>query len=700
MQRPHEKYIWIGLGVAFLLFLSMAVVVYRSTTGFMQTASDMARSHEIRSTFERIGAALDDAETSHHAYIVSGDVLLLEWYNRSVNRIRNRIKEVRELTGDAPRHQERLNTLEKLITSRLDVAEQSFNVARSQGFAAARMLMQSDQGSREIEGIRRLLKELIDEEVGEIAEHSKRSTALAQSTIMFVGGGSLVVLAFALGVGAVYKLDLSRRQQIEKALKTSETKQGLIMRTLSVASYSARASGNFGALWVSDNVDVISGFPSTAFLEDADLWVSRLHPVDRERVLLAFQRLPEVGTVNTEYRWQIADGTYRWFLDNAVLQNNPDGVAREIVGIWMDITTQKEIEDKLRQTNEQLTSLIHASPVGIVILDAVGNCQLWNPAAERIFGWREDEVLGRPLPTVAPEQSDEHRSLRELVMKDEAFTELEVVRYRKDGTPVYISLSTAPLRDPSGTICGVLGLMADMTQRKQIGLELSHSRDQLRALATRLVSVREEEGTRIAREVHDELGQAMTSLKLDLSWMARRLSIPETVVSREQLLERVQGTMQLLEVTIQTVRAIATALRPPVLDELGLAAAVDWQTRDFEKRTGIRCEWSMPLAPIPIGPDPATALFRIYQEILTNVVRHAQASSIRIHLDISADWLVFEVCDNGRGMQDAILANQHSLGLLGMRERAAQWGGDVSVLGAEGMGTTVMVRLPLLRGVA
>ncbi len=238
-----------------------------------------------------------------------------------------------------------------------------------------------------------------------------------------------------------------------------------------------------------------------------------------------------------------------------------------------------------------------------MILDAIGHCLLWNPAAEHIFGWREDEVLGRPLPTVAPEQSDEHRSLRELVMKDEAFTDLEVVRYKKDGTPVYISLSTAPFRDSSGTICGVLGLMADMTQRKQIGLELSHSRDQLRALATRLVSVREEEGTRIAREVHDELGQAMTSLKLDLSWMARRLSIPETVVSREQLLERVQGTMQLLEVTIQTVRAIATALRPAVLDELGLAAALDWQTRDFEKRTGIRCEWSMPLTPIPIGPD-------------------------------------------------------------------------------------------------
>jgi len=560
--------------------------------------------------------------------------------------------------------------------------------------------MQSDQGSREIEEIHRLLKDSIDDEIGELSEHSKRSTALAESTIMFVGGGSLLVLAFVLGAGGVYKLDLSRRQRTEEALLASETKQALIMRTLSVASYSALASGNFGALWVSDNIDVITGFPDTAFLQDADLWASRLHPADRERVLLAFQGIPNTGTVSTEYRWRVADGTYRWFLDNAVLQKNPDGTAKEILGILIDITLQKEIEDKLRQSNDRLTALINASPVGIVILDADGLCQLWNPGAQHIFGWREDEVLGRPLPTVAPDQSNEHRYLRERVMKDEAFTDLEVVRYKKDGTPVFISLSTAPLRDSSGTICGVLGLMADMTQRKQVGLELSHSRDQLRALAKRLESVREEESSRIAREIHDELGQAMTSLKLDLSWVARRLSIPETADTRRQLLERIHGTMQQLEVTIQTVRAIATTLRPSVLDELGLAAALDWQTRDFEKRTGIRCEWSMPLVPIPIGPDQATAIFRIYQEILTNVVRHAQASNIRIHLDICAGWLVFEVCDNGRGIPDSSLVNQNSLGLLGMRERAAQWGGDVSILGAEGKGTTVKVRLPLLRGIA
>jgi PAS domain S-box-containing protein len=700
MQLPREKHIWIGLGIALLLFLSMTVVVYRSTTGFMQTASHVARSHEIRLTFEHIRTLIDDIETGHRAYVISGEAILLEPYHGAVDLIRDKLKQARELTADTPRHQEHLTQLEKLVASRLDVAERSITVARTQGIATARTLMQSDQGSREIEEIHRLLKDSIDDEVGEISEHSKRSTALAESTIMFVGGGSLLVLAFVLGAGGVYKLDLSRRQRTEEALKASETKQALIMRTLSVASYSAQASGNFGALWVSDNIDVITGFPDTAFLQDTDLWASRLHPADRERVLLAFQRIPNTGTVSTEYRWRVADGTYRWFLDNAVLQKNPDGTAKEILGILIDITSQKEIEDKLRQSNDRLTALIHASPVGIVILDADGLCQLWNPGAEHIFGWREDEVLGRPLPTVAPEQSNEHRYLRERVMKDEAFTDLEVVRYKKDGTPVSISLSTAPLRDSTGTICGVLGLMADMTQRKQVGLELSHSRDQLRALAKRLESVREEESSRIAREIHDELGQAMTSLKLDLAWMARRLSIPETAETRKQLLERIQGTMQQLEVTIQTVRAIATTLRPSVLDELGLAAALDWQTRDFEKRTGIRCEWSMPVVPIPIGPDQATAIFRIYQEILTNVVRHAQASNIRIHLDICAGWLVFEVRDNGRGIPNSILVNQNSLGLLGMRERAAQWGGDVSILGAEGIGTTVKVRLPLLRGIA
>ena len=191
------------------------------------------------------------------------------------------------------------------------------------------------------------------------------------------------------------------------------------------------------------------------------------------------------------------------------------------------------------------------------------------------------------------EQSNEHRFLRERVMEDKAFTDLEVVRYRKERNPVYISLSTAPLRDPNGTICGLLGLMADMTQRKQADLQLNQSRDQLRALMTRLHSAREEEGTRIAREVHDELGQAMTSLKLDLSWVARRLSLPETADSREQMLERIQGAMQQLSTRrSMPCGQLPRHCGPASWMNSASTAALEWQTRDFEKRTGIRCTWS------------------------------------------------------------------------------------------------------------
>lgn len=700
MQLSLERKTEIAVVLMLALLLGIGFVADRNSTEFIHSSAQMVHSREVRGSLQYILSLMEEIESGQLGYIITGESSFLEPYLKATDKIEDRLVHAKTLIADEPQLQAHIDTLSSLVKTRIAFAAELIELRRSRGFAAARDLLLSSKGEHEMDQIRALITEMREAEKIHLLEYSNRASALGQSTITVAEVGSALAVVIVFVMGTVYHWGLSARRRTEQALQESLAKQTLVIRALTVVIYSSRASGDFATLWVSDNIEKVSGFPSGVFLKDTGLWVARIHPDDRERVLQEFQRLPEVGTLNVEYRWQVADGTYRWFLNQAVLQTTPDGQAKEILGLWLDITERKATEDRLREVNERLAALVQASPVGIVILDADGLCQLWNPAAEHIFAWREDEVLGRPLPTVAPEQLDEHRLLRERVIKDEAFTDLEVIRHKKDGTPVCISLSTAPLRDPSGTICGLLSLMVDMTQRKEADLQLCQSRDQLRALTTRLHSAREEEGTRIAREVHDELGQAMTSLKLDLSWVARRLSIPETADSRGQLLERIQGTMRDLEVTIQTVRAIATALRPSVLDELGLAAALDWQTRDFEKRTGIRCKWSMPPVPIPIGPDQATAIFRIYQEILTNVARHAQASHTRIHLGISDGWLVLEVCDNGRGIPESSLANHNSLGLLGMRERAAQWGGDISILGAEGMGTTVRVRLPLLEGVA
>ncbi|WHZ21237.1 MAG: diguanylate cyclase/phosphodiesterase (GGDEF & EAL domains) with PAS/PAC sensor(s) [Nitrospira sp.] len=700
MQLTLERKTEIAIALMLVLLLAIGFVAYRSSTEFISSSAQVVHSREVRGSLQRILSLVEEIETGQRGYIITGESSFLEPYQRAMDRIEERLVHVKTLITDEPQLQAQIETLIRLVQSRIAFAAESIELRRARGFAAARDLLLSGKGKQEMDQIRTLIIEIRETEKIQLQEQSNRTGALAQSTITVVEAGSALAVVVVLIMATAYRWGLTARRRTEKALQESLAKQTLVMRALPVVIYSAKASEDFGALWVSDNIELVSGFPGSSFLNQPGLWATRLHPDDRERVLREFEKISDVGALHVEYRWQVADGSYRWFLDRALLQTTSDGSSQEILGLWLDITERKATDERLREVNDRLTALVQASPVGIVILDAEGLCRLWNPAAEKIYGWREEEVLGRPLPTVVPEQSDEHRCLRERVMEDKAFTDLEVLRYRKDGTLVHTSLSTAPLRDPHGTICGVLGLMVDMTQRKQIEFQLSQSRDQLRALMTRLHSAREEEGTRIAREVHDELGQAMTSLKLDLSWVARRLSLPEMADSRAQMRERLQGAMRQLDGTIQSVRAIATALRPSVLDELGLAAALDWQTRDFEKRTGIRCEWSMPSVPIPIGPDQATAIFRIYQEILTNVVRHAQASAIHIRLDISANWLVLEVSDNGLGIPASALTHPNSLGLLGMRERATQWGGDLSIRGTAGKGTTVTVRLPVLGGAA
>lgn len=695
MPFPFQKHMWIALGGMLVLFLGMAAVVYHSTTEFMQTASLVARSHQIRSTFERIGTLLNDIDRSHHAYVISGEVFLLEPYSTAVSRITDNIKQARGLIKDKPGAQERLDRLDTLVASRLRAAEKALELRQLQDVTAARALIQSDQRREESQQIQQIIKESLDDVERELAAHSQRHTALAESTMMVVGGGSLVVLAFALGAGLTYRLSYMKQHQAEIALQASEAKRRLILAALPIVTYTARPSQNFGSRWVSDNIEAVSGFTSRALLDDTDLWASRLHPADRERVRLAFQQLPETSTLTTEYRWQVADGTYLWFLDRAMLLKDSDGASKEIIGIWLDISAQKSIEDSLRQVNDRLIALVQASPIGIVILDAAGNCQLWNPAAERIFGWREDEVLGRPLPTVSQEKMDEHRLLREGVMKGTACTELEVVQTRKDGTNIDINLSLAALRDPNGTICGVIGLMADVSQRKRIEAQLMQSYDRLRALSKRVESVREEESARIAREIHDELGQALTGVKLNLAWVAKRVAGSQDQKTVDDVSARLLDLMQTVETTIQSVRKIATALRPPILDELGLGSAIDWLTRDFEKRTGIRCHCSMPTEPIPIGPEQSTRLFRIVQEALTNVARHAQATSVHVRLMVSASDVQVEIRDNGRGITERELTNNRSMGLMGMRERAEMGNGGLSIYGTPGRGTTVTIQIPL-----
>jgi signal transduction histidine kinase len=226
-------------------------------------------------------------------------------------------------------------------------------------------------------------------------------------------------------------------------------------------------------------------------------------------------------------------------------------------------------------------------------------------------------------------------------------------------------------------------------ERHRAEAQLRQSHEQLRALSMHLQDVREEERIRIAREVHDELGQALTGLKLQLTWLLGRL--PPTP---KLLHEKTRLIAERIDETIQTVRRIATELRPGVLDSAGLSAALEWQAREFESQTGIRCRVDSSLDESSMNQALNTAFFRIFQETLTNVIRHTQASTVDVRLFEAAGQVVLEVQDNGRGITDHQVHNTKSIGLLGMRERAALVGGEVHFHGVPGKGTTVTVRIP------
>ena len=235
---------------------------------------------------------------------------------------------------------------------------------------------------------------------------------------------------------------------------------------------------------------------------------------------------------------------------------------------------------------------------------------------------------------------------------------------------------------------GIAFLASHLARRYSHEQELKRSFAQLRALAGRVQGAREDERKAVAREIHDGLGQALTSIKIDLSALVR-----DDTRSRAQS-KRAESMLRLLDDTIQSARRLATQLRPSILDHLGLAAAIEWAAAEFEERTGVKCEFQLPQTELPTSSEQATALFRIFQETLTNITRHAHATRVKVRLYADNGAVCLEVEDNGRGMDPRWPSGTRSLGIVGMRERALLLGGELTIRSSRGAGTIVDVRIP------
>lgn len=464
----------------------------------------------------------------------------------------------------------------------------------------------------------------------------------------------------------------------------------------------------------------------------------------------------------------------------------------------------------MREENELLKSLVRDAPVALVSLDLHRHVKVWNQAAERIFGWREDEVIGRTLPHIPPDREEQSVSLHNQVVSGESLNDIELERLTKDGKPVLLNFSTTPLRDLNNNVIGligvyddvsdtaahagapteipfrglveqslvglyiiqddmfqyvnprfaemfgrtqqemapqpvykfiaeqdaakvnenirkriageipsifyqfkgrhknghivdidvhgtrfqyrgqpaVIGVAIDVTEARQREEEIVRSHERLRELSQHLLSMREEQRTKISRELHDELGGTLTALKMDLSWLSRH-------TDDTKLTGRVQTMMELIRDAIDTVRKISADLRPGVLDNLGLFDAIEWEANRFRERLDIECNLAMQAPSIELDDAVATAMFRIFQEALTNISRHAQASRVDISVTHLDHVLTIQVRDNGRGIGKRELNHSKSYGLIGMSERALLIGAALEIGSDEGKGTCVTLRYPV-----
>jgi len=368
-----------------------------------------------------------------------------------------------------------------------------------------------------------------------------------------------------------------------------------------------------------------------------------------------------------------------------------------VIGMGIDITERKRAEEALRESERRFSDTLTNVEMIAVMADMKGGITFCNDYLLRLTGWKREEVIGRNwyemfLPDA--EKAKVSELLDGVQPEGEILLHMENEIKTRTGERRLVKWTNVTLRGPHGEVIGVAALGDDITERKAAEEQLRSSTARLRALSGRLQSAREEEGKRIARAIHDELGSALTGLKWDIETVDKILadSSGENQIQRAQ--QKFPAITKSIEETINIVRRVASELRPGVLDDLGLVAAIEWQAQQFEHRTGITCTFVAPWDNIDLSQEHATTIFRVFQEILTNVLRHAHATKLDVKMSKDAELFELEVRDNGRGITEAEKSNTRSLGLLGMRERVQLIGGDIQIDGVTGLGTVVVVKVP------
>jgi PAS domain S-box-containing protein len=362
-----------------------------------------------------------------------------------------------------------------------------------------------------------------------------------------------------------------------------------------------------------------------------------------------------------------------------------------IIALLINISIRHRYEKALEESEKKYRDLYDNAPDMYHSINRDGIIMDCNETEARMLGYRKEEIIGRSIGDFQTEASQERyiREFSSLPTHKQMFG-LEREFIRKDGSTFIVSQNVFVEVDEKGELIRTKTIGRDMTERNRVEAALRRSREELRNLSAHIQSALEEERGHIAREIHDELGQTLSKLKLDIAWMKKRMT-----KDQKQLVEKADRMSGLVDSTIQSVQRISSKLRPGVLDYLGLPAAIEWQAKEFREQTGIRCITKIATDVQVEDQNITIAIFRIFQETLTNIIRHAKANRVNVVLKHEDDAIVLSVKDNGIGIPVDKLSNRSSFGLMGIKERARFHNGKVEIESAPAKGTSIRVSIPL-----
>jgi len=506
------------------------------------------------------------------------------------------------------------------------------------------------------------------------------------------------------GFSAVAR-DITERKRIEQALQESEGRLRSLFDASPIGLSILDLAGHY--------IQVNEAFVRMTGYSDEELrtrtFLDITHPEDREpnATFAAQAALGEIRSYQVEKRYVRKDSTLIWVHVTGTVLRNHAGQVTHRLGMVEDITQRKRVEEALRLSNERFELAAEGSREGLwdvqrpsLDFDNASLPVYYSPRFKALLGLTDEEfpnVLGSWTSRLHPD--DRARVFAALYAhwnRKEPY-EIEYRLQTKSGAYRWYVARGQAMWDEAGHPLRMAGSLSDITERKQAEEQLRLSHEQLQALTAHLQSIREEERTRIARELHDELGQGLTGLKMDVAWLQKQLASLGLQETRP-LLEKTGEMENLIHASVQGIRRLVSELRPPILDHLGLVDALKWLAHDFQKRQAITCEFACSIPDAILSASATTALFRIAQEALTNVARHAKATHVNMRMTSEDGHLQLTIRDNGVGFDEAAASRPASFGIIGIQERVRLLGGAVRFRGRQGKGTQMTVRIPWEHG--